>query len=144
MRMTTWLLLAASLGTILSAQAQVYKWVDANGRVIYSDQPPPAGVAKAKTVNVKDTAVTSVAAPKKADASAVQASAPQTASAPAPSPKPVRDEAACSQAQKRLSFLNNAKLFKERNEKGQLEFLDAERKKQEIAEKQAFIEKNCR
>lgn len=27
---------------IASAQAQTYKWVDASGRVTYSDQPPPA------------------------------------------------------------------------------------------------------
>ncbi len=24
------------------ASATLYKWVDANGRVVYSDQPPPA------------------------------------------------------------------------------------------------------
>ena len=31
-------LLLAACGV---AQAEVYKWVDANGRVVFSDQPPP-------------------------------------------------------------------------------------------------------
>jgi len=32
------------------AAAATYKWVDANGRVVYSDQPPPASV-KAETIS---------------------------------------------------------------------------------------------
>jgi hypothetical protein len=140
MRITTWLLLAASLGTILSAQAQVYKWVDSNGRVIYSDQPPPAGAAKAKTVNVKDNPVNSIPSAKKAEPANA---ASQVAASPAPSSRPQIDKAACLEAQQRLSFLTNAKMFKERNEKGNVEFLDANKKQREIAEKQQFIEKNC-
>ncbi len=31
---------------IASAHAQMYRWVDANGKVNYSDQPPPRSVAK--------------------------------------------------------------------------------------------------
>jgi len=34
--------LAAALS--LPAMAALYKWTDANGRVVYSDQPPPGGV----------------------------------------------------------------------------------------------------
>ncbi|QLG87460.1 DUF4124 domain-containing protein [Chitinibacter bivalviorum] len=128
----------------LSAQAQVYKWVDSTGRVVYSDQPPPAGSGKAKTVNVKDTAVTSVASPKKQEASTASAVAVKPASAVATA-KPPRDEAACAAAEKRLSFLVNAKLYKEfPNDKGQVEFLPEDKKKQEIAEKKAYIEKSCK
>lgn len=38
--------LVAALGLALAAPAAavVYKWVDANGRVVYSDLPPPASV----------------------------------------------------------------------------------------------------
>ncbi len=37
--------LAIALATALAghAAAALYKWTDANGRVVYSDQPPPAG-----------------------------------------------------------------------------------------------------
>src|SRR4051794_23228290 len=39
----------------LPAQAQVYKWVDANGKVQYSDAPPPA-VKKTEVVKGAMTA----------------------------------------------------------------------------------------
>jgi len=42
MRRTT-LALALALLPVL-AQAQLYKWVDENGRTQYSDRPPPAGI----------------------------------------------------------------------------------------------------
>ena len=40
------LLLAASVGV----DAALYKWTDANGRIVYSDQPPP-GNAKVETLS---------------------------------------------------------------------------------------------
>lgn len=42
------LALAAALCAAIPVHAQVHKWVDANGKVQYSDQPPPgqAGVQK--------------------------------------------------------------------------------------------------
>lgn len=43
-------LLAAALLAATPAGAQLYKWTDANGRVQYSDRPPPAG-RKADTVS---------------------------------------------------------------------------------------------
>lgn len=43
------LIIAASLFIDVSASAQPYKWVDANGRVQYTDQPPP-GAKKAEPV----------------------------------------------------------------------------------------------
>ena len=39
-----WLILF--LFCMASAHAQMYRWVDADGRVIYSDQPPPPSVKK--------------------------------------------------------------------------------------------------
>jgi hypothetical protein len=48
----TTLLAAIAAGSLclvaLPAAAALYKWVDANGRVVYSDQPPPAS-ANVKT-----------------------------------------------------------------------------------------------
>jgi uncharacterized protein DUF4124 len=35
----------------LPAAATLYKWVDANGRVVYSDQPPTTPGIKAETLN---------------------------------------------------------------------------------------------
>lgn len=43
------------LGALLlatAAQAQVYRWVDGNGRTVFSDQPPPQG-RKSETVKLR-------------------------------------------------------------------------------------------
>ena len=39
--------LALAIAGDVSAGATVYKWTDASGRVVYSDQPPPANVKSA-------------------------------------------------------------------------------------------------
>lgn len=40
--------IALALCTALPASAQMYKWVDANGKVQYSDKPPPSNVKTEK------------------------------------------------------------------------------------------------
>jgi glutaredoxin len=46
----------ALVATSVSAQA-VYRWTDANGRVIYSDQPPPPGAKDASERNVRGNSI---------------------------------------------------------------------------------------
>lgn len=42
-----------------NAQAQIYKWVDKNGKTQYTDQPPPPDAAKAEQkLNIKSVPVT--------------------------------------------------------------------------------------
>ena len=139
MRSLTVLLCLLAVG----AQAEVYKWTDSSGRVQFSDQPPPASQGKAQRMNLNESRVTTVAAQRPASAVSSRASAVQQA--PVPTAKPPRDEVACSAAEKRLSFLKNANLFKQvSNDQGKVEFLPAKQLEQEIVEKTAFIEKNCR
>ncbi|MBM5575566.1 DUF4124 domain-containing protein [Deefgea sp. CFH1-16] len=130
----------------VGAQAEVYKWKDDSGKVVYSDQPPPAAKAKAQPLGFKETIIITEV-PKTAVASstvAVKASAPTAVSSPAPV-KPAKDEQACAAAEKRLAFLKGAKLFKQvSNQNGDMEYLPYKQKEQEIAEKTVFIEKNCR
>ena len=45
------LLLAFALAVPAAAHAQLYKWVDKNGRVTYSDQPSPAQASKQLNVS---------------------------------------------------------------------------------------------
>ena len=59
--MTRALVLLALLGLALPAAAQLYKWVDKDGKVTYSDQPPPAG--QSKQINVGGGAPAPAAAP---------------------------------------------------------------------------------
>src|SRR6478735_6367775 len=43
-------LAACAVAAALPAAAALYKWTDANGRVVYSDQPPSAASVKAETL----------------------------------------------------------------------------------------------
>lgn len=125
------------------AQAEVYKWTDASGRVVFSDQPPPASQGKAQRMNLNESRVTTVAANRPASAVATQnASVPAQAT---PTAKPPRDDKACAAAESRLAFLKSANMFKQvSNDQGKVEFLPAKQREQEIVERSAFIEKNCR
>ena len=60
---TTNLLFIASLLFAFSSNvhADVYKWVDKDGKIHYSDQPPLAGDAKKMKKNTKDTGGSSAA-----------------------------------------------------------------------------------
>lgn len=50
--------LAVSLASLTSANAQpVYRWVDAAGRVQYSDQPPPVGTKGVQEKNVSGNSI---------------------------------------------------------------------------------------
>jgi len=48
--------LSVALVSSVSAQ-QVYRWVDASGRVQYSDQPPPAGTKGVQEKNVSGSSI---------------------------------------------------------------------------------------
>ena len=50
LRMTAAALAACALAAAAPAAAALYKWTDANGRVVYSDQPPSAATVKAETL----------------------------------------------------------------------------------------------
>ena len=43
-------LAACAVAAALPAAAALYKWTDANGRVVYSDQPPSSASVKAETL----------------------------------------------------------------------------------------------
>lgn len=42
------------LALAVSAEAQIYKWVDSSGRVVFTDTPPPSNV-KSQTVKLKSS-----------------------------------------------------------------------------------------
>ena len=51
----------AALALVLPASAATYKWVDANGRTVYSDQPPPGNI-KSEVVGAAPPAANPAAA----------------------------------------------------------------------------------
>ena len=101
------LLLPAALGFVAAQAQQVYRWVDSQGNVHYSQTPPPNAATKASLINVappppdptgmaeQKQLVKSVAA---ADA-AKQKAAEQAAQAAA---KKARQQQACDAARRQL------------------------------------------
>src|SRR5476649_1229647 len=53
--------LALALCAALAASAQMYKWVDSDGRVQYSDKPPPSNI-KTETLRTPGRAASAPAA----------------------------------------------------------------------------------
>lgn len=84
--------LAAACMAGLPAAAQMYKWVDAEGKVHYSDQPPPPNARKSTTMGARKPA------PRSAPSSDEQSAQPEpgqeeTATAAA-KPSPARPKTA--------------------------------------------------
>src|SRR5258708_24628231 len=48
--MKRWLLFPVLALVCVPAQADLYRWIDAKGKVQYSDQPPPANIRKVEIV----------------------------------------------------------------------------------------------
>jgi hypothetical protein len=65
------------------AWADTYKWTDENGKIHYSDQPPPATIQKSETIKQAKPA-----APPAPPAAATPGEAPK----PGAAPKPVTDQ----------------------------------------------------
>ncbi|HSD61231.1 MAG TPA: DUF4124 domain-containing protein [Burkholderiales bacterium] len=60
------------------AYAQLYKWVDADGKVHYSDQPPPATAQKEQKLNIRTTPPESAAPSTEGEAPAAKPAAGPT------------------------------------------------------------------
>lgn len=73
------------------AQAEVYRWVDADGRIVYGDSPPKKSGAKA--VNLPNLTVADGYVPKPAEMPPVTPNAPSpVAASPSANPEPPVDE----------------------------------------------------
>ena len=143
------LLMLASTNTF----AGISKWVDAQGRVHYSDQPPPpdaqtktlrpvsgtgdpasSGVAAAKTVAEREAEL-------KRDNLAKQAEADKAAQ------KKATEDALrinCANAQANLRSLQSGVRMMEIDANGQRSFMDETQRQQRIAKTQQEISTNCK
>ena len=133
--MKRYALLLATLVASLAAQAQVYQYKDASGRMVYTDQPPP-GTAKSKVLSSEAASTSgasgnsSAAAPKSAadrelEFKKRQKEQQETARK---SEKEAADKAArkedCARAQKNLQMLESGERITARDDKGERVFLD--------------------
>jgi len=139
----------ALLAAALPASAALYKWTDASGRVVYSDQPPPPGV-KSDQMN---------AAPPPANPNAVREMAEQEAELKKRQQDRVKqgeDEAKtradvakrntnCASARAQVQALGESqRVIYRYDDKGQRYALDGAARAREQAELLRWIDANCR
>ncbi len=108
--------------------AQMYKWTDANGKVQYTDKPPPPG-AKSETVKNRSS---SVSGPAEAPAAAKGAAAKADAKSDAKSGAPAKAAGPLTTAEQEQAF-----------RKRKLEEEDAQKKAQEKLAQDKQKQDNC-
>lgn len=163
MKRTSRLFAAALLGIVLASPAIAqWKWRDSDGRVQYSDRPPPAGVAE-KDVLQKPTGARRVVAVPPAEiasapaAPAVKASDPQLE---AKKKQQEQEEQAkrkaedekiakarsdnCQRARSYQRTLDDGVRIARTNDKGEREILDDQARAQETERNRQIIASDCK
>jgi len=139
--------------TSTNAFAEINKWVDSNGKVHYSDQPPPLDV-RPKTLrpdaNTQDTASSGVTAPqtiaeREADLKKEQKAKNETDDKAAQK-KAIADaqKANCDTAQRNLRTLQDGIRIVEIDAKGEHSYIDDTQREQRLAKIQKDISNYCK
>jgi len=164
-------LLFAALFFSLSftAQGDLYRWVDKDGKVQYTDQPPPASATGQKKMDIKVSPAAAPAKPKdeKAggkegakEAKAEKDSGPRTLAekeldfkkrrlAEEEAEKKAGDEAKqnqekCAQANSKLNTYQNVPRITQTDAKGEITYVDDAAREKTIAEAQKDIAAFCK
>jgi hypothetical protein len=166
-----WLASGASLLLgFTMASAETYKWTDAEGKVHYSDQPPPSSVKEATTVSPKKKTSRSAPQPETSPADANAAPADGNAAA---KPKTYQEQDAefkqrqvkaaekeaedkkkaaeaaenkrnCEQARANVTRLQEGGRIARANDKGETEYLDEQQIAQELAAARKIQDSWCK
>lgn len=159
-------LIAAIVGGLfltLPAQAQTYKWTDPDGKIHYSDQPPPSTVKDESVIkrgkNAPPPAATAGAPAEKGKNAAPKAATPQeqeaefrkrqvTNAEKDAAEKKKADEAAekktnCDAAKAQLSNLQAGGRITRNNAKGEREFMSDQEVAQEIDRSKKTVASWC-
>jgi hypothetical protein len=130
------------------ALATLYKWTDANGRVVYSDLPPPANV-KTEVVQgapppsnpnaVKDMAAKDLELKKRSKDAAEKERKDEAARAEA-----VKRNEQCTRAEGQMRQLSAEQVALVRiNEKGETVYVDSATRRKEREDLAAWMQRNC-
>lgn len=146
-----------SLGMSMPALAQ-WQWLDANGRRVYSDQPPPAGTPESKIVK-RPGASLSPGPASPASVEPVAATKPPSSDLDrkAREVKEHEERAArleqekgrqvinenCQQARKSLSTLSAGTRISIVNDKGEQDYMSDEQRAADMQRLQGYISANC-
>jgi hypothetical protein len=136
----------------LQCQAQVYKWIDKDGKIQYSDSPPPAGTGASVPQKVDTSA---------SDSSGVGGSAKEQSWQDKgrdynkrrieAAEKQARDielarknQERCNQARRDLKMLQEVRRVYRTDDRGERHYMDDEQRQVEIARAQGAVSEACR
>ena len=135
------LLFAMALLLAPLASAQVYRWVDGNGTVHFSQTPPPAGVKYQIMHLSSDTGTTAGVAPAPAGSGSNGTGAP--AQRPPMTNTPANRTELCKQLQQNLTLLNGSEALNVAGPDGKPKALDGKAREVQKATTQAQIKQYC-
>jgi hypothetical protein len=130
------LIIVSMLALATAAQAGITRWVDADGKVHYSDQPPPPTAKSQKSLNLKSSPVLPQAAPdskggekslaeKDLESRKRRVQAEETAAKQAKDQEEAKSRKAnCEQARNQLQALQEGQKISRFDEKGDRIFLE--------------------
>lgn len=142
--------LAIALAFIPAAHAQLYKWVDKDGRVTYSDQPPPAQQSKQLNIPTGSFGSASDKSPKSAMDSAKDADKEKTASADKAKKEAEADrikkqnEEYCTRARAYLKTVTAGGRIATFDAKGERILMDDQQIEAERVRAQKEVDDNCK
>ena len=147
------LLAALCLGLALPAGAQIYKWKDASGKTVISDQPPPCQLPVVKQNDSSpaaqtDPAQTSPAQPSLADRELEfrkrqKETRENAEKAEKEAAAAAQREKDCQTARGQLQSLESGARIALRNDQGERYFMDDAQRAQEAERTRQFVETQC-
>jgi len=142
-------LAACAVAAAVPAAAALYKWTDANGRVVYSDQPPSAASVKAETLAAPAPAANPNAAKELAQKDAdlrKRATERTEAAAKAEKDRTAKEQRAeeCTRMANTIKQLSSTQFTIYRaNDKGEQQEMDAAAKQRERARLEGLQKEHC-
>jgi hypothetical protein len=136
-----------------AASAEMYRWVDSQGKVHYSDSPPPAGAKSSKTIDTPPpSAAPSGAAPKAKTWQEKEMDFRQRQAAEADAQAKKQKEEAeakerkqnCENARKSLASLESGTRIVTTDEKGERVYMDDSARAAAISEARKAVENWCK
>ncbi|MBL0143940.1 MAG: DUF4124 domain-containing protein [Betaproteobacteria bacterium] len=140
------LLLACTLVVSTTAVAQLYKWVDKDGRVTYSDQAPPASQAKQLNVDTSQPAApqrSAVDRQKEAEKAKIAAQEKAKVSDNA-AQKAQIDQENCARAKAYLRTVTDGGRISTTDAKGERILLDDQQIEAERVKAQKTVDEACK
>lgn len=142
-------LLAGALFALPAHAAKLYKWVDADGNVTYSERRPPPE-SNAETIRLRSATLNEAGAQERLDALSERAAEQQRDrefadnSASASAERDERLANNCKIARENMRILKTTSRIQDKDANGEAYFLDEAGIQAKIAQTQQQIENNCK